>query len=86
MKKVIIPVIKKVILYHYYIERDLKTKEIVSTGKCSPTHALIEPPWKRSPTRFEEITEAEYKNALAFGVPESSFGVNGYEHPKEKGA
>jgi len=75
-KKVVLPIIKKVILGYYYAE--MVNGEARSVLEVGMTDGLMRNLEKSFPGCFKELNKAEYDNALAFGVPQSQivFGTN----------
>ena len=75
-KKVIIPIIKKVILGYYYAEMvNGEARSVLEVGIGDGMVLDLE---KNFPGCFKELNKAEYDNAIAFGVPNSQieFGNN----------
>lgn len=75
-KKVILPIIKKVILGYYYAEMvDSGARSVFEISMAKGITWNLE---KSFPGCFKELNKAEYDNALAFGMPQSEieFGDN----------
>jgi hypothetical protein len=69
LKKVILPIIKRVILGYYYAE--MVNGEARSVLEVSMADGLMHNLETSFPGCFKELNKAEYDNALAFGVPQS---------------
>jgi len=76
LKKVILPIIKRVIPGYYYAE--MVNGEARSVLEVGMVDGMVRDLEKNFPGCFKELNKAEYDNALAFGVPQSQivFGTN----------
>jgi len=74
LKKVILPIIKKVILGYYYAE--MVNGEARSVLMVSMSDGLVLGSLEQNfPGCFKELNKAEYDNAIVFGVPQSEVEI-----------